>query len=564
MRTSGPAGDARPRDGAPSGARPDASSFDLLVVGGGVTGACIALEATRAGLRTALLERDDFGAGTSANSLKILHGGLRDLRRLAPAAVRSGAREQAAWARFAPHLVEPLPFLLPTYRAPSQSRLALRAALVVAGLLSPVRARDRPGPWAILGRDDARALVPDLPGAVTGGALWYEAQMYSAERLVLAVVQAAIDAGAAVTNHTSVTALLRTRDGEVAGARTRNELDGADGEVLARRTVLATGSTSRRLAAHLLGRADGGSGSHSLALNVVLPDMGYGTAFAIRSRPRGGGTRQLLFVPWRGRTLLGTGHYAWSGDPRSFERTADPGPLIEEANAAWQGPRVRDEDVLLVHAGLLPLDSAADPAPDRLLRTPEVSDHAADGARGLISVTSVRFSYARRLARRTVSRVLRSLSDGEDRRREAGLTGRGAGGEGAAGGAGDRADTTSSLEQIRDAARAAAPDVDDDAREHLVRCYGARALSAIEGMRGVQGWRRRVIPGEPVIFGQFVHAARQEMAQTTADIIWRRTEVGPRGLACDAAEAMAREALALAGGRGEVEDGAGRQDDGRD
>ncbi|HSM37251.1 MAG TPA: FAD-dependent oxidoreductase [Longimicrobiales bacterium] len=551
MTSSGPADAAHPpRDGAPTGATPDESSFDLLVVGGGVSGACIALEAARAGLRTALVERDDFGAGTSANSLKILHGGLRDLRRLAPKAVRSGAREQAAWARFAPHLVEPLPFLLPTYRAPAQSRLALRAALAFAGLLSPVAERDRPGPWAILGREDARALVPDLPGAITGGALWYEGQMYSAERLVLEVVQRAMAAGAVVANHTSVTALLRSRDGEVAGARTRNGLSGADGEVRARRTVLATGSTSRRLAGHLLGRTDGGSGSHSLALNVVLPDMGYRTAFAVRSRPRGGGTRQLLFVPWRGRTLLGTGHYAWQGDPRSFERTADPGPLIEEANAAWQGPRVREEDVVLVHAGLLPLEPAPDASPDRLLRDPEVHDHAADGARGLISATSVRFSYARLLARRTVARVLRSLSGGDH------------GGRG--GDRGDRTEPASSMEEIRAAAREAAPEVEDDVREHLVRCYGARVLSAIEGMRGVPDWRRRVIPGEPVIFGQFVRAARHEMAQTTADLIWRRTELGPRGLACDAAEAMAREALALAGGRGEVEDGAGRQDDGRD
>jgi glycerol-3-phosphate dehydrogenase len=534
------------------------------VVGGGVTGACIALEAARAGLRTALVERNDFGAGTSANSLKILHGGLRDLRRLAPAAVRSGAREQVAWARFAPHLVEPLPFLLPTYRAPTQSRLALRTALVVAGLLSPVAERDRPGRWAILGRDDARALVPDLPGAVTGGALWYEGQMYSAERLVLAVVQRAIGEGAVVANHTSVTALLRSRDGDVAGARTRGELDGADGAVLARRTVLATGSTSRRLAGELLGREDGASGSHSLALNVVLPDLGYRTAFAIRSRPRGGGTRQVLFVPWRGRTLLGTGHYAWSGDPRSFDPTAaDPGPLLEEANGAWEGPRVREEDVLLVHAGLLPLDPAARASPDRLLREPEVHDHATDGARGLVSVTSVRFSYARLLARRTVSRVLRSLG-GADGRRGGEAAGSRGGVEPEADGERRPASPALSLEEIREAARAAAPDLEDDVREHLVRCYGRGVVAAIEGMREVPDWRGRVVPGEPVIFGQFVRAARQEMARTTADLIWRRTEIGPRGLACVAAETMAREALALAGGRGEVEDGPGRQDDGGD
>ncbi len=521
------------------------------MVGGGVTGACIARDAALSGLSVALVERDDFGSGTSANSLKILHGGLRDLRRLAPAAVRAGAREQAAWARLAPHLVQPLPFLLPTYPGLAQSRIALRLALTAADLLSPLRAAERLGGWRILAREEALALVPDLPGPVTGGGLWHEGQMYSAERLVLEVVRQATAAGAAAANHTEATALLRTGDGAVVGARVRDALTGDEREVRARRTLVSAGAGSRRLAARLLGRAEPAPAEHSLALNVVLPDRGHPVAFALRSRV-GGVARQLLFVPWRGRTILGTGHYPYAGDAASFDpAAADPGPLLAEADAAWDGPRAREEDVLLVHAGLLPLDPSGGGSPEGLLRAPAVHDHAGEGARGLISVVSVRFSYAGALARDAVGAVMRSL--GRDRAVPRGGPKDAAGGQGGTAGsgaaaptAGHRAGAAHALADADADLRRAAPGLGPDVRRHLVRCYGADAGHVVAAVRAAEGWDRRVLPGEPVIFGQFVHGVRAEMARTAEDLVWRRTEIGPRGLDCGAARRAAAEAFAVA------------------
>ena len=544
------------------------------MIGGGVTGACIARAAAGSGLSTALVERDDFGAGTSANSLKILHGGLRDLRRLAPAAVRAGAREQAAWVRGAPHLVGALPFLLPTYRGLTQSRTALRLALTAADLLSHVPAAERLGGWRILDRGEALALVPDLPGRVTGGGLWHEGQMYSAERLVLEVVRRAMAAGASAANHTEATALLRAADGAVVGARVRDVITGEEHEVRARRTLVAAGAGSRRIAARLLGRTEPARAGYSLALNVLLPDRGHPVAFALRSR-MDGVARQLLFVPWRGRTILGTGHYPYPGDPASFDPAAvDPGPLLAEADAAWDGPRAREEDVLLVHAGLLPLDPSGRGSPDRLLRAPAVHDHAGEGAPGLISVVSVRFSYAGALARDAVRAVERSL--GRDRAVPRGEEGDAAAGgqTGAAGGgaAGRRAGADARALAAADV-RHAAPGLAPDVRRHLARCYGPDAGAVVAAMGGTEGWDRRVVPGEPVIFGQLVHGARAEMARTVDDLVWRRTEIGPRGLDCAAARQAAAEALAAAdspasaaapdvrvGGGGEGGHGSSRRD----
>lgn len=520
-----------------SRSRLDRSTYDLLVVGGGVVGACITRAAARAGLRAALVERDDFASAASANSLKILHGGLRDLRRLDLGAVRAGAREQAAWMRLAPHLVDPLPFLLPTYRAPGQSRIALRAALGLAQLVSPGSrsARLLPG-WRILSRRQALERVPELPGAVTGAALWHEGQLYSAERLVWALVRDALDAGAEAANHAEVCALLRRGDGAVAGARVRDTLTGEETEVRARCTVIATGATAPRLAADLLG-APAPEVAWSLAMNVVLPDLGYRTAFALRSRLPGGGSRQLLFVPWRGRTLLGTGHYAYAGDPSRFDRaSADPAPLLAEANAAWTGPRVGGDAVLLVHAGLLPVRPGSRAAPDDLLREPVIADHAADGAPGLISVLSVRLSYARRLAARVLGCVSASL-----------------GRDAAPGGTGRiRRSADDDLKPLPgggdfDAGGGELPrELPEDVRAHLARCYGSEAPAVVAAVRAVDGWDRRVVDGEPVIFGQFVHGVRAEMARTADDLVWRRTEIGPRGLADGASLELARAALAVA------------------
>ena len=513
-------------------------THDVLVVGGGAAGACIARACARAGLATALVERDDFGAATSANSLKIFHGGLRDLRRLDFGAVRSGAREQAAWMRMAPHLVDPLPFLLPTYRNPGQSRIALRAALTLAGMLAgPRPARALPG-WRIMGRKEALECVPDLPGGVTGAALWHEGQMYSAERVVWALVRSAQAAGAQAANHTEARALLRGPDGAVAGARVRDALTGVEAEIRAGCTVIATGATTPRLTAELLGTPLAPV-AWSLAMNVVLPDLGYRTAFALRSRPARGAPRQLLFVPWRGRTLLGTGHFAYAGDPAEFDRDeVDPGPLLAEANGAWDGPRVDRDDVLLTHAGLLPLESGRRVAPDRLLRDPVIRDHAPDGDVGLISVLSVRFSYARRLAESVLDAVIASLGQGGRPERRKGRTSESippAEPDPVPGGAGFRPGGDDLPAQLP-----------SDVRGHLARCYGSEASAVLASVRGVDGWDRRVLDGEPVIFGQFVHGARAEMARTVDDLVWRRTEIGPRGLADETAAERARAALAIA------------------
>jgi len=220
-------------------ARLTSREHDLVVVGGGIQGAAAAWDAAQRGLAVALLEASDFGSGTSWNSLKTIHGGLRHLQRADLAGLRESARERSALLRIAPGLVRPLPFLVPLYGHGPTGREAFSLGLWLNDLLSAGRNRDLPDeqriPAArILSPDEVRARIPGVPSAgLTGGALWHDAQVASSERLLLGFLHAAEEAGAALANYAEVTGFLGDRS-QVRGVRARDAETGTSFEVRAR------------------------------------------------------------------------------------------------------------------------------------------------------------------------------------------------------------------------------------------------------------------------------------------------------------------------------------------
>ncbi len=189
---------------------------DLAIVGGGIYGVCAAWEAARRGLSVCLLERGDFGGATSSQSLKVVHGGLRYLQHADLRRFREGVAERRSFLELAPHLVDPLPFLIPTYGRGLRSREAMALALLVNDVLSVGRnPRGDPSKRIPRGRVLRRGAVLDmLPGlagtGLTGGALWYDCQTWSTERLLLAFLTAAVEAGAAAANQAEVIGFLGT------------------------------------------------------------------------------------------------------------------------------------------------------------------------------------------------------------------------------------------------------------------------------------------------------------------------------------------------------------------
>ena len=222
------------------------TSFDLLVVGAGIFGACAAWDASLRGLSVAVVDQDDFGAATSANSLRIVHGGLRYLARGDFQRMRESIKERSTLLRIAPGLVQPLAVLVPTYGRGAQSRTAYGAALRVNDLIS--RGRNRgldlaaqiPG-GRLVSRDECLASFRWFPRqGLTGGAVWYDAQLKHPERLTLSFLKSAASLGAQPVNYLRVDRLL-ARSGVVRGARVTDRLTGAELDVRARAVLVAAG-----------------------------------------------------------------------------------------------------------------------------------------------------------------------------------------------------------------------------------------------------------------------------------------------------------------------------------
>ncbi|HWV55947.1 MAG TPA: glycerol-3-phosphate dehydrogenase/oxidase [Longimicrobiales bacterium] len=536
----------------------ESGAFDVLVIGGGIVGACIARDAAMRGLRVALVEREDFGAGATANSLKIVHGGFRYLQRLDLARARASAREQAAWFAIARHLVEPLPVLVAARPGefPPLPLLAGAAALyglVSAGTRSRLNAygntpaettpltgpasRRRASAWPgarLLSSDECTAAVPELDAArPAGGLLFHDAILHSPERLVLEVIGSAVDAGAVVLNHVEVES-PRRRAGRLIGAQLRDRMSGASASVEARRIVVAAGAWTPRVAALLAGRPVPSTHAYALAMNLVVPVPGQRVAFAVTSHSRSSnGVRRLFAVPWRGRTLIGTAQFAVPGTaPEPVATEAHIDAFLAELAAASPPVRLRRDDVVLVHAGLLPCDSGSDEP--RLLTRHRIRTHTDEGVPELISVMSVKLTTARLLAEQVVDRLFRADGRTPPRCRTASTP--------LAGGVCDPS-------TVRNAVRATLPNVDDDIVDHLARTYGARFREVLRHRSQGLPWMQRVVPDAPVIRAQLDYAASAEGAVTVDDILHRRTELGPCGLITQDSIAMAQEALAATAAR---------------
>lgn len=502
--------------------------YDLLVVGGGVVGAWTAREAARRGWRTALIEAADFASGASWNSLKIVHGGLRYLQRLAFRRMRESIRERSTLIRVAPHLVHPLPVLVPAFSSGLQRRFLLEAASRCNDVVSWDRNRGLPSErrlpaTRVLSRSECLEMLPTRPSErVTGGIIFYDAQLYAAERLVFEIVKDAAERGATVANHVE----CRGRLDSGSGPERFLAVDRATGdelEIRARALVNATGASAVEMAEVLTGQRIEGDVRYSVALNLVLDPMEHEVACTLPAQWSNPGARidvgkrQLLFVPWRGQTLVGTGHYSYTDRGRARYEVDEVfvDRFVSEVISAAPELSLSRDDVRLVHGGLLPEAAGSGDGVDLLSRG-RVIDHSRKSGPPVVTAVSVKFTTARALAERALRSVARLLERPP----------------GAGGGTPPLLSAVDPGEEspVRRAARELGDSVDDEVAEHLDRYYGSAAGEVLSLAASVPAGLRRLHPASPVVAGQLLHAARHEMAATLEDILQRRTELGPRGL----------------------------------
>ena len=516
------------RDPGALAARP----FDLLVIGGGIYGAVAAWDATLRGLSVAVIDRGDFGSGTSFNSAKTIHGGIRALQSGNVAALRRFAKERRALARIAPHLVRPMPFVLPAYRGFSRNRVLLRLYFALAERLVREGAETAGAAGflpssRLLSRDECLARNPLIdPNGVTGGIEWFDCQMHNSDRVLFAFVASAREAGAVAVNYVEAGAALR-RGSVVEGVRATDRLTGEALEVRARVVLNAAGPWAPELDARLAPRAGGRlCGLLSKAMNFVIASPLPG-AHAVAG-PAGG---RLLFVaPWRGYAIVGTSHdrHAGGADRLELERR-EIDAFLAAVNVAFPALSLAAGDVRLVHRGLLPASPRGDGA--RPETRSVVVDHRCDGIHGLISVLGVRYTTARETAQRAVDLAVEQLARAANscRTAVAPLVG------------GDVADFDAFL---RDAKATRNDAVPARTRERLARTYGTRHRVVLDRLRAAAEDRAPLGAACAVTVGEVRHAVREEMAVRLSDVLLRRTEAGSAGYPGDDAVAAAARILA--------------------
>ena len=393
--------------------------FDLIVVGGGVYGATIALEAVLRGLRPLLLEKADFGSGTSAHSLRILHGGLRYLQSADLVRFRQSVRQRRWWARHFPELVEPLECVMPLYGRGLQRRSILRGALAVNDLLSADRNRGVPHEvrlprGRILDRAETTERFPLAAerSGLQGAAVWYDLSMVSVGRLMMELLRWAQAGGARAFNYTTVTGLLTSGSSSsgkgsryaVQGVRARDELEGTELEFRAPVVVNAAGPWVRDLAGQA--EADGGGRFQSaLAFNLLLDRPLPGDA-ALAVGADHPGAQTYFLRPMGEFTFAGTAHAPWPRDepPPSSVPERLLAWFLSELEEALPGFSASPDRVLRQTCGLLPARAEDDP---RAAIRPVVVHHASDGGpSGFVSVSGVKFTTAPAVARRILDRVV--------------------------------------------------------------------------------------------------------------------------------------------------------------
>jgi glycerol-3-phosphate dehydrogenase len=392
--------------------RAAADNHDLIVLGGGIYGIALCLEAARRGQKTLLVERADFGGATSWSNLRILHGGLRYLQTLDLPRFYESVGERRWFLRHFADLVRPLPCLMPLYGRGLKRPGIFRIALAMNDALSWHRNRGVASeihlpPGRLAGVDETVQRFPQVERqGLRGGALWYDAVMLSPERVAIEMLRWACASGATALNYTEASGLI-VEHGAVQGIEAHDRVAERALRFRAPRVVNATGPWSRQVARQA-GPDLPGLFRPALAFNLLLnrPPIAD-VAVAIESRRPAAPT--YFCLPWKGLLLAGTSYAAVAGD--SLE--ADPSKtqvaaFLADLNAAVPGLALAPEDVLQVYAGLLPARAAGT---INLAHREVIHDHgAAGGPKGLFSISGVKFTTARLVAEKTLRRLFgRSL-----------------------------------------------------------------------------------------------------------------------------------------------------------
>jgi glycerol-3-phosphate dehydrogenase len=501
--------------------------FDVIIIGGGIHGAALAYECSRAGMHTALLEMNDFASATSANSLKILHGGIRYLQHGNFKRMRESIRSRREIMTLAPHLVSPLPCIVPTCGGGLKGKHLFRIALKIYDWISydrnqGLRPQNHLPTGKILSQEQCRRIIPHAKvDNLTGAMLWYDGLANNTERLVLEYLLQAQEAGALIRNYAQVSKIL-IENKRVTGVEAVDRLTGEKFITEARMIINAAGPWLNKL----LGKTQSRSTKKSRlarALNIVInkslfQDFAVGlegsSAYHDKDAVITRGKRSYFFVPWRGYTMIGTSYKPYAGDPDTFHiELSDIEELVQEVNIIYPHADLSIEDVTFYHAGLIPRTSSTNQVSGdvQLDKHTLITNHAStDNIRGLLSIKGVKYTTAPNTAKLVLKSIQKILG---------------------------KPSSPAAIKNKKDKHNndaAIAPDqiyrnhasVTQDLQLHLQQTYGRRSYKIVDILRQHPELDERLNDTPLLLAAEVVYFIREEMARKLTDVIFRRTNLG--------------------------------------
>ncbi len=489
-------------------------TFDVVVVGGGITGAGVALDAASRGYSVALVERGDFAQGTSSRSSKMVHGGLRYLQNFDLGLVREALLERQLLVRLAPHLVYPTPFLVPALGGERKNR-AIGIGLNMYDVMATSRIgrgrsqrnehRDEAEFWApdrhrTISGEDAIELIPALePMEPSSAYMFYDCQTDDA-RLVLTVLGEAERFGAVVVNGAEVTEVLE-EDGRATGIAFTEAESRARVEIHAENVVNATGVWADRirpgelLAEEEIPKIRPSRGSH---ITLSVDDLDIGTAACIVPA---GADRTIFALPWYGRVLVGTTDNDYEGEIDEVPPAADDVEYLLNALNSYFGTSVGLGDLTGAYGGVRPLISSGDPK-----KSVDISRRAElyETSSGMLTITGGKLTTFRRMAAEVVDRIVER--DGRE--------------------AECRTDDIPLGMSARPEDLETSAGLPDGATDQLAFRYGHASRAVLDLCEASSELAEPIVPGHPDLMAEVVIAARHEQARSVADVLLRRTRLG--------------------------------------
>ncbi|PKN38557.1 MAG: glycerol-3-phosphate dehydrogenase [Deltaproteobacteria bacterium HGW-Deltaproteobacteria-2] len=495
--------------------------FDVIVIGGGISGASVAYEAATRGLKVALLEKNDFSWATSAATSKMIHGGLRYLVNGEIMLVRESLRERRVLENIAPNFVYPWPMMMTHYKTPlKNNKWIVKIGMLVYDALS----YDKNFTWdackkipshRTISKKEVMQNEPHVRSeGLTGASIFCDCVSIFPERLTLAFIKSAAAYGAKVSNYTRVEGFMMGSENNVTGVKVRDLLNNKTYEVSGTITINCGGPWADIVLGLAKSKGDGSSTlRRSEGIHIITSKHLLSGNYTVASMTPSG--RHFFLIPWRNHTLIGTTDKPFTGNPDDYHVTRESiMELIDDINSSFSDGKLSYADVKHTYGGLRPLVEEDTSETYSSSRKYEIYDNKKDGLNGLITVEGGKYTTSRKLAENCLNIVASKMEQslGQSVTDKQFLTGC----------------EIKNLDAFLSDIQKENSDFGKPTMNYLGRNYGTEYAEIIKLARADKTLSE-TLNEDGEILAQVVYAVRAEMARTLTDIVMRRTGIGTLG-----------------------------------